>query len=124
MNDRLLIKNRPTHLVVTRIGVYETIKNAKNISRNVARMHARDVEAYFTDNDIGTAIIEVSARSSDHPEDDDELYIVLHTFTSLSWQDGTPSDKDVTDKANQIIHDILDGNVSDYSIYYSKNIQL
>lgn len=124
MNDRLLIKNHPTHLVVTRIGVYTPIKDAKNISRNVARTHARDVEVHFTDNDIGTALIEVSARSSDRPADDDELYIILHTFTSLSWQDGTPSDKDVTDKANQIIHDILDGRVSDYSIYYSKNIPL
>ena len=124
MNDRLLIKNHPTHLVVTRIGVYTPIKNAKNISRNVARMHARDVEVHFTANDIGTAIIEVSARSSDHPEDNDELYIILHTFTSLSLQDGTPSDKDVTDKANRIIHDILDGRVSDYSIYYSKTMPL
>ena len=124
MNDRLLIKNHPTHLVVTRIGVYTPIKNAKKISRNVARMHARDIEVHFTDNDIGTTVIEVSARPSGHPEENDELYIILHTFTSLSWQDGTPSDKDVTDKANQIIHDILDGRVSDYSIYYSKNMPL
>lgn len=124
MNDRLLIKNHPTHLVVTRIGVYTPIKDAKNISHNVARMHARDVEVHFTDNDIGTAIIEVSARPSDYPEEHDELYIILHTFTSLSWQDGTPSDKEVTDKAHQIIHDTLDGRVTDYSIYYSKNIPL
>ena len=124
MSDRLLIENHPTHLVVTRIGVYVPIRNAKNISHNVARMHARDVEAHFTDNDIGTAIIEVSARPSDYPEEHDELYIILHTFTSLSWQDGTPSDKEVTDKAHQIIHDALDGRVSDYSIYYSKNMPL
>lgn len=117
MSDRLLIKNLPTHLVVTRIGVYVPIKNAKKISHNVARMHACDIEAHFIASDIGTAIIEVSAR----PE---ELYVVLHTFTSLSWQAGTPSDKEVTDKANQIIHDILDGSVSDYSIYHSKNMPL
>lgn len=116
MNERIFVKQTPKQLVISSVGVYVSINNPDTISPDEAQAYVNRIKLLLSPDNIGATVKELVVRP-----DENELYVVLNTYTPFSSDDkqDTPIKK-ADERIRRIFNrSIGNGTIVDYTVYDS-----
>lgn len=123
MEEHLVMKHTVEHLIVSHLGAYMLITNAKTITLDDANEQVNTIKHLLSRENIGVTVVELVARP-----DENELYVVFDTYTPLAHERKLQGDNDAIDEAEATIQTIMDQaigeqTITDYTVY-SSNISM
>lgn len=119
MEEHVVMKHTVEHLIVSHLGAYMSITNAKTITLDDANEQASTIRHLLSRDNIGVTVVELIARP-----DENELYVVFDTYTTLAHERTLQGDSDAIDEAEARIRTVMDRatdeqTIVDYTLYGS-----
>jgi len=122
MTEQTLRTHQSDHLVETKIGIYHTSESSELSDSDAVDAHVNHAKGALLKHNLGSITLDVAIRP-----DDNELYMVLNVYTSITDISELNSEKELKRIAETAIDTALNDptyllNV-DHTIYYSTIIR-